>query len=145
MPTIQVRDFMSSAPYAIGAGQPLSVAHALMRKHRIRHLPVLSAGKLVGLLSLRELYLVETLDGLRPETTIVAEAMTNDPYITSPGATIGRVAREMAVHGHGAAVVVEGDEVAGIFTTIDALRALGTAVPIAGSCSCTCGQCQARP
>src|SRR5437879_4833811 len=54
MTTTTIRDYMTPAPHTIGVEQPLAVAAALMQAHHIRHLPVLHGGKLVGILSERD-------------------------------------------------------------------------------------------
>ena len=117
---------MTEAPHSIGADQTLETAHTMMRTHRIRHLPVLRAGKLVGLLSQRDLYLIETLREVDPRTLTVEEAMTQDAYAVSPRASLARVAKEMADKKYGCVVVMDQDDVVGIFTSVDALRALVT-------------------
>jgi acetoin utilization protein AcuB len=76
------------------------------------------------MVSQRDLYLLETLRGVDAACDTVAEAMSNEPYTTSPDAPLDDVAREMAEHRYGAAVVVADARVVGVFTTIDALRAL---------------------
>ena len=45
---------MTETPHSIGKDQPLAVAHRLMKEHDLRHLPVLEQGKLVGLVSERD-------------------------------------------------------------------------------------------
>lgn len=123
MPTI--REFMTPSPLTIGSDQPLSVAHRLMREHGIRHLPVLEDGKLVGLVSQRDLYFIETLRDVDPDKVTVAEAMTTETYVVTPRTHLETVAREMAQQRIGSAVVVdEQGKVVGVFTTTDALRAL---------------------
>jgi acetoin utilization protein AcuB len=124
MSSTRIADLMTSHPHTIGQEQTLAAAHLLMRTHRIRHLPVLEGGRLVGLLSLRDLYFVEALDGLRPDQILVADAMSPDPYTATPDELVTKVADDMAVHTHGAAVVVERGKVVGVFTTTDALRGL---------------------
>ena len=119
-----VGEFMTEAPHSIGVDQTLSTAHAMMRAHHIRHLPVLRAGKLVGLLSQRDLYLVETLREVDPRTLMVEEAMSENAYAVTPRASLSRVAKEMAEKKYGCAVVMDEDDVVGIFTSVDALRAL---------------------
>lgn len=119
-----ISDFMTRSPHRIGAEQPLSLAHEIMRKKRIRHLPVLHGGKLVGLVSLRDLHLLETLSGVEPEEVTVEEAMSPDVYTVRPNAPLRGVVREMARRKLGSAVVMEAGEVVGVFTTVDALRAL---------------------
>ena len=121
-----IRKYMSPNPYTIGQEQPLSVAHEVMRQHHVRHLPVLEGGKLVGVVSQRDLHLIETLRDVDPATTTVDEAMSADVYVTGPDAPLDEVASHMAEHKYGSAVVVERGKVVGLFTTVDALTALST-------------------
>jgi acetoin utilization protein AcuB len=119
-----VDDFMTRAVHTIGTKSPLSEAHRLMNDHAIRHLPVLEGGRLVGVVSMRDLHLIETLEGVDPKEVTVEEAMSQDAYTVSPGTELAAVARTMAQHKYGSAVVARGGHVEGIFTTIDALKAL---------------------
>jgi acetoin utilization protein AcuB len=121
-PTIE--RFMTKTPHTIGHRQTLAAAHRLMNDHGIRHLPVLDSGKLVGILSQHDLHLIETLRDVKPEEVEVNEAMTPTPFTVSARASLRKVASEMAAHKYGSAVVMEKDRVVGVFTTIDALRAL---------------------
>ena len=121
-----IRRFMTVSPHTIGQEQSLEKAHSLMRQHAIRHLPVLEGGKLIGVLSQRDLLLIETLSEVDPHTTAVSEAMSQNVYCAAPTASLFGVAREMAEHRYGSAVIVEGGHVVGVFTTTDALRALAS-------------------
>jgi acetoin utilization protein AcuB len=121
-PTVEL--YMTSSPQTIGRDEPLSTAHAIMRAHDIRHLPVLEGDQLVGLLSQRDLHLFETLDVVDPNDVRVDEAMSTPAYAVSPGATVREVAAQMANHKYGSAIVVEGGRVIGIFTAVDGLRGL---------------------
>jgi acetoin utilization protein AcuB len=123
---MNIGKYMSRDPYTIGQDQPLIVAHEVMREHNVRHLPVLAGGKLVGVLSQRDLHLIETLREVDPATTTVDEAMTGDVYVTGPDAPLDEVAAHMAEHKYGSAVVVDRGKVVGLFTTVDALTALST-------------------
>lgn len=123
-----IRTVMTEAPHSIGSDQKLSKAHELMREHRIRHLPVLRDGQLVGVLSQRDLYFLESMAGVDIDLDVVADAMTPDVYTTTPDATVHEVAETMAKRQFGCAVVVEGGRVAGIFTVTDALRQLARAL-----------------
>jgi acetoin utilization protein AcuB len=116
---------VSLLPHTIGADQPLAKAHALMRSHGIRHLPVLEGGKLVGMLSERDLHLIETFKDVDPNVAKVGEALLHEPFSVRYDATVADVARTMADFKYGAAAVVDDDgQVIGVFTTTDALRAL---------------------
>ncbi|WP_240807022.1 CBS domain-containing protein [Polyangium spumosum] len=123
-----VADYMTRSPHSIGFDQTLVQAHKLMREHDIRHLPVLRGGRLVGILSERDLAFVEALRDVDSAKVTVEEAMTPLPYTIAPDASLGAVAREMAEHRYGSAVVMREGHVVGVFTTTDALRALADAL-----------------
>jgi acetoin utilization protein AcuB len=122
IPTIS--KFMTTTPHSIGRAQTLKVAHDVMHAHHIRHLPVLDGGALVGMLSERDVALVMSMKGVDPHTTTVEDAMTQVVYSVRPEAPLDEVARDMAEHRHGSAVVVSNAKVVGVFTTVDACRAL---------------------
>ncbi len=119
-----VRHHMTAGPHSIGQDQMLAEAHRVMREHHVRHLPVLSGGKLVGIVSERDLHLVETLRDVNPMRVPVEEAMTSDVFTVAPDEPVEATAREMAEHKYGSAVVMERGKVIGVFTTTDALRTL---------------------
>jgi acetoin utilization protein AcuB len=123
-----VADYMTRSPHSIGFDQPVSRAQELMSQHRIRHLPVLAGGKLVGVLSERDVAFIEGLREVEPRTLHVEQAMTPIPYATTPETPLVKVAREMFEHRYGSAVVLEDGHVIGVFTTTDALRALTDAL-----------------
>jgi acetoin utilization protein AcuB len=122
---LTVSDVMTAQPLTIGRAQPLAVAHQMMRDHRCRHLPVLEHGELVGILSQRDLYFLESLGSFDLEKDKVDDAMTEECYAVPPDAPLADVARTMAENRYGCAVVMERDRVIGIFTATDALRVLG--------------------
>jgi acetoin utilization protein AcuB len=55
LPGQRIKNFMTTAPHSIGVDQTLAQAHAFLKKHHVRHLPVLSGGSLVGILTERDL------------------------------------------------------------------------------------------
>ncbi|MBI5362954.1 MAG: CBS domain-containing protein [Planctomycetes bacterium] len=126
-----IERFMSSVLVVIAPEQPLLEAARLMRLHSIRHLPVVQKGKLVGILSQRDVHLLETLDDVDPARVLVEEAMVRDLYTVEPDEPIDHVASQMAERRIGTAVVAHGPKLLGLFTTTDALRALA-AYAIAG-------------
>ncbi|HZY01877.1 MAG TPA: CBS domain-containing protein [Anaeromyxobacteraceae bacterium] len=119
-----VQKHMTLSPQVISSGHTLAQAHQVMRERKIRHLPVVDGGRLVGLVSQRDLYLLQTLRGLDPATETVEEAMSREPFAVRPDAPLDEVALAMAEHKYGSAVVVDQGVVVGLFTTVDALRAL---------------------
>lgn len=127
-PRTTIAEVMTSTPHTIGRDQRLARAHDIMRQHDLRHLPVLEGGKLVGVLSQRDLYFIEAIAGTDVEMDSVAEAMQSDLYVVAPGDLVADVAGTMAQHKYGCAVVVDRGHVVGIFTTTDALALLARAM-----------------
>jgi acetoin utilization protein AcuB len=122
-PIPSVAKFMTNSPHTIGLDQTMTQAHRMMREYRIRHLPVLRGGQLVGVVSAGDLHLIETLKDVEPDKVTVEEAMTASPYFVSPESPIDEVVSEMAERKYGCVVVMQNHKVVGIFTTVDACRA----------------------
>ena len=89
IPTIQ--KYMTVLPHTIGADQSLAKAEKMMTELHVRHLPVLDGGKLVGILTDRDVRLVESFKDVDPEKVTVDEAYSPEPYITEPGAPLNKV------------------------------------------------------
>ena len=123
-PDASIASFMTRSPHCIGKDQKLAAASSLMRTAQLRHLPVLDAGRLVGMLSQRDIYFVETIQGVDPVEVSVEDAMTQEAYQVHPTARLHAVVGAMAKKKLGSAVVVEAGKVVGMFTTTDALRVL---------------------
>ncbi|WP_433927286.1 CBS domain-containing protein [Sorangium cellulosum] len=122
--TLRIQDCMTRSPHSIVADQKVGLARSLMRGHRVRHLPVLRGGRLVGMISERDIYWIETLKEEEGDDLLVSEAMSPSPYAVAPDAPLSEVVREMAEHKYGSAVVLKGEHVVGVFTTTDALAVL---------------------
>ena len=123
MPTMS--RYMTQQPWTIRNDARMSQAHELMRAHRIRHLPVLEGGKLVGIVSDRDLHLIETLADSDPDEVTVEEAMTEEVYAVGLEDPVDAVVERMAAHKYGCAIIVNRrGAVEGIFTTIDAMHVL---------------------
>lgn len=119
-----VHKYMTATPHTVRADLSLAAADKLMHEHGIRHLPVLSGGRLVGLVSQRDVRLIETLRDVDPKIVSVEEAMSQDIYEIRSDTPLADVATNMASHKYGSAVVVDDGKVVGIFTTVDAMKAL---------------------
>ena len=120
----QVKAHMTPSPHTIGNDQTLATAARVMNEHGIRHLPVLHGGHLVGILSQRDIELVETLRNVDPRVVTVEEAMTPSPYVVGPDTPLVEVVRHMVEKKYGSAIVADRSKVIGVFTTIDAMMAL---------------------
>lgn len=118
--------FMTGHPWTIERTASLASAHELMRQHAIRHLPVVdNAGNLCGMISDRDLHLVETLTPeVPPEEIAVQEAMAERPFAVTSDTPLDEVVEIMAEHKYGSVVVIGRGGVEGIFTATDACSAL---------------------
>jgi len=121
IPTIQ--KYMTTSPHTVGAEQTLAHAHRLLREHKVRHLPVLSGGDLVGMLTERDLALIETLRDVDPSKVLVEDAMSTSIFTVAPDAPLDQVVVDMAAKKYGSAVVVQNNHVVGIFTAVDVCMA----------------------
>lgn len=119
-----IREFMSEQPITIGKDQTVAFANRRMHEAGVRHLPVLDQGKVIGMISERDIALIEGLPGTDTEALRVEEAMSDEPYTVAPDAPLADVAAKMAAKKLGSAIVAEKEHVLGVFTTTDALRAL---------------------
>jgi acetoin utilization protein AcuB len=122
IPTIQ--KYMTTSPHTVGAEQTLAFAHGLMQEHRIRHLPVLRGGRLAGILTQRDIALVEGLKDVDPLLVLVEDAMNQEIFTVSPDAPLDEVVSEMAEHKYGSVIIVQNSKVVGIFTAVDACSTL---------------------
>jgi acetoin utilization protein AcuB len=118
--------YMSRQPRTIDRFASLAQAHALMREHHLRHLPVLDDGELVGIVSVGDLHLLETICELSLDEVLVDEAMSANPFVVTGDMPLDEVAEIMATKKYGSAIVVGRGGVEGIFTSTDACRALAS-------------------
>jgi acetoin utilization protein AcuB len=119
-----VAQYMTAEPATADRGLLLSDAQQRMDMDNIRHLVVVEEGRMVGVLSTRDVAVALGLPGADPKKLTVADAMSKDPYACAATTPISDVALAMEQHRYGCAVIVDHDEVLGVFTTTDALRAL---------------------
>ena len=119
-----IQKYMTYVPKSIGFDQSIAQAGEFMRKLHLRHLPVLKGGKIVGVLTDRDINLILSFKDVDAAKTTVEEAYTPNPYMTSPEAPLNEVVAHMAEKKFGCALVVDNGKLVGIFTETDAYKAL---------------------
>jgi CBS domain-containing protein len=96
----------------------------LLAKYDIRHLPVVREGKLVGLVSQRDLIRAlarhERTPGSPPVQ--VRDIMTRSPETLRPTSSVREAIHKMLDHKFGCVPVVEGDKLVGLLTETDLIR-----------------------
>ena len=121
-----VRDIMTSPVLTISPDTTLQDAYRIMNERSIRHLPVLDAGVLVGVITDRDLRLATSVLTPTPfaRQCRVSEVMCRSPLTADPLDPVEDAARTMRERKIGCLPVLEGGTVAGIITGIDLLDAL---------------------
>lgn len=118
-----IQKYMTCNPHFITAEKTIIEAQDLMKKYSIRHLPVLHEGNIVGIISDRDLKLAMSL--IQADSLVKVGYISHEHvYQVEPDSPIDRVAQVMAEKHYGCAVVVQNNKLVGIFTTVDACRAL---------------------
>lgn len=119
-----IGEIMTKVPVTIPDDLTLADARRRMFDHHIRHLPVVRADHLVGIVSERDIAIVSSIPGVKSDRVLVNQAMVDAPYTCAPGDSLREVATTMLERKIGAAIVMENARIVGMFTTIDALREL---------------------
>lgn len=98
---------------------------ATMKEFGVRHIPIVSRDRVVGIVSDRDLKLVMGLNLNGGHSILASEIMVKDPVTVAAGAPLDEVAFEMSRSKIGSVIVNdEQDKLLGIFTVTDALNAL---------------------
>ena len=117
-------DVMTPDPETLTPEATLSDVWELMRERRIRHVPVIEDGVLVGMLSDRDV-LFAAADGRVDRRGSVVRVMTSDVLAVEPDTELSEVIAIMLEGQVGAVPVVRAGtrEVVGIVSYVDVLRA----------------------
>jgi predicted amidohydrolase len=111
---MEVRDWMALDPVTVRPSTRLAEASRLLREFRIRHLPVVARGQVVGMLSDRDL--IGRRDDDEVETAMSTPVVTVDSH-----ASLDEAARLLISHRINGLPVMDGEELVGIITTTDVL------------------------
>ena len=128
-----VREYMTSPVITVAADTLVQDAEKMLREHRIRRLPVVDRGKLVGIVTQAKLREVAP----SPATSLsmwelnyllakmqVKDVMQSSVVTVTPDTTIEAAATLGQERGIGTLPVVEDDRVVGVITTTDLYRIL---------------------
>lgn len=136
---MRVSEWMTPAPITVTPSTAVPKVQGLMRHRRIRHLPVLEDGRLVGIITDRD---VRTVDP-SPATSLgagerhylferltVRAVMTRPVLTVTPRDSLAEAVRLMLENRIGCLPVLEGQRLVGILTGVDVLRAFSTTLGV---------------
>lgn len=125
-PLPAVIDAMTPFPYTIEGSESLKTAVGMMYAKEIRHLPVTSAGNLIGILTDRDAKLAMAVakDAHDSGELRVEDVCVTDPYVVPHTEKMNVVLDHMVREHIGSALVVKNDKLVGIFTVMDACKKL---------------------
>ncbi|MCB9595872.1 MAG: CBS domain-containing protein [Sandaracinaceae bacterium] len=118
---------MSRRVIVIGPSTPLAAAWDIMVTCRIRHLPVVRDGLLLGIVSDRDalLHSKATEDAIVPPSIPVSEIMSPFPYVCDPSTHVADIVRTMTEQKIDAMPVLDAEEkLIGLVTSTDLLLLL---------------------
>ncbi|TDJ14619.1 MAG: CBS domain-containing protein [Deltaproteobacteria bacterium] len=131
MSRTRVRDIMPRKMVTISESDRLSTVEDIMTLGHVRHMPVVHAGKLVGVVSERDL-LRASLSNLNEfgneerraflQVVEIGRVMSTPPVVTALETSVEDAARVMAERKIGCLPVVDGDRLLGLITETDILR-----------------------
>src|SRR5215470_10991845 len=116
-----VHSVMSEAVVMVDPADTLDVAEALMFLAESRHIPVVRDGRLVGVISARDVLRAQAQGIAKPHAR---DVMTEPPVTVGPYEAIATAARRMLDHRISSLPVVDEEELLlGIVTSTDLVRA----------------------
>jgi CBS domain-containing protein len=128
---MKVKDIMTSDVATLDRNDELSLADDIMKLGRIRHLPVVDEGRLVGIISQRDLFKASLASAMGYgekakrefiKAVVVKEVMVQDVITISPEADIEEAGRLMLEKKIGCLPVIEDGDLVGLLTETDILR-----------------------
>ena len=125
-PPVVVRDIMSFGVHTLDPDMTVEEAEQAMRRYGHEGFPVLDQGKLVGLLTRREIE--KAIDHQLGKTRIAVYMRKGDIHV-QPGDSVAQVQQVMTEHDLGQIPVVEDGKVIGIVTRTDLIKLWSTPSP----------------
>jgi len=123
---VLVREIMHPDPITAAPATTLQDAYGIMNDRGVRHLPVISAGRLVGIVTDRDLRLATSSLSPRPfpSSATLDQMMRSPVHTADPLDPVEHAARTMRELKIGCLPVVEDGQLVGIITGIDLLDAM---------------------
>jgi CBS domain-containing protein len=122
-----VKDLMTPNPTTVEPDTPVAEAAKQMAREDVGPLPVVEDGRLVGIVTDRDLVVRVLADKRDPTSTRVREAASKGLVTVSPDDDLVKTLDLLAKHQVRRLPVVEGDRLVGIVAQADVAREVGSA------------------
>ncbi len=122
IPTLKAA--MTPFPYSVQLETTLTAVRNLMQTHNIHHIPVMNSGKIVGVVTARDVEARQKMmdsDDNEPSLEVLHVPMSK-AYIVDINEPLENILLTMASKRIGATVVTKHGKLVGVFTYIDACR-----------------------
>ena len=121
-----VGSVMTPFPFFVDTDNEVGEVRRLMGEHDIRHIPVQQDGRVVGIVTERDLYHLNDrfLANTDKARIRARDIMADDPYVVAFDTPLNEVALEMARRHIGSAIVLHHEKLAGILSATDICRIL---------------------
>ncbi|MCC6917341.1 CBS domain-containing protein [Nitrosomonas sp.] len=122
---LPIQEFTTPFPVTAREDSSIEELQALIKNLKVRHIPVISDGKIVGIISDRDLRIVSALNAREKFLVSASDLMTPDPVTFQGNTSIEDVIQQMAEKKIGSVLVSDASgNLQGIFTVTDALGIL---------------------
>lgn len=118
----QIRDLMTENPSSCERGTPVAEAAKVMARENVGSVPVVEGGRLVGVVTDRDLVVRLLAEGRDPQSTTVDEIASSEPVTLSPDDGLDQALQLLARHQVRRLPVVEGERLVGIVAQADIAR-----------------------
>jgi acetoin utilization protein AcuB len=139
---MRVRDLMRTEVVTLTAHDHLDLAEEIMRKGRIRHMPVVSGEAVVGMVSQRDLFRAGVSSALQFRASAerewlakisVREVMTPDVVSIGPDVPAAEAVKQMLDRRIGCLPVIDEGRLVGLLSETDCMRYLARLLDIAAT------------
>jgi len=116
---MKVKDIMSKTVFNLNPEDTVDQAAHLMKEHNVGSIPVCSNGKVIGIITDRDIALRSVADGNNSTTQKIREIMSSNPVLGNPEMDVTKAGRIMGEKQIRRLPIVENDKLVGIISLGD--------------------------
>jgi len=116
---MKVKDIMSKTVFNLNPEDTVDQAAHLMKEHNVGSIPVCSNGKVIGIITDRDIALRSVADGNNSTTQKIREIMSSNPVLGNPEMDVTEAGRIMGERQIRRLPIVENNKLVGIISLGD--------------------------